>query len=65
MVPTDVMDTVQAGEEVVKEIEGACGVIRIIKSPHPASESDEDIHALVARVLLMKLKRLASSDPIA
>jgi hypothetical protein len=45
----------------ITEIEGKYGTIKVFKSQREVSKTDEDIHSLIARVLLMKQKRLANN----
>ncbi|MEX2461089.1 MAG: hypothetical protein WD469_07270 [Paenibacillaceae bacterium] len=45
--------------ELITEIQGKHGIIRILKQNRDMTEVDEDIHALIARILLKKEKRLA------
>lgn len=44
--------------EKISEIEGKYGTITIAKSSRPIKETDSDIHALIANVLLKREKRL-------
>ncbi|MEN2465649.1 hypothetical protein [Ornithinibacillus sp. JPR2-1] len=48
--------------EVIKEIEGKFGGIRVMKFPQENVEGDADINSLIARILLMKQKRLATGN---
>ncbi|MBS3678949.1 hypothetical protein KGF86_01855 [Ornithinibacillus massiliensis] len=45
----------------IKEIEGKCGTITVMKPSREVKETDEDIHSLIAKVLLMKQKRLQAT----
>ncbi|WP_155814978.1 hypothetical protein [Bacillus coahuilensis] len=47
--------------ELIKEIEGKCGTIAVMKPSRPIKKTDADLHTLIARVLLMKEKRLAEA----
>ncbi|MGM0975825.1 MAG: hypothetical protein ACQEW2_23185 [Bacillota bacterium] len=48
--------------EILKQIKGICGTITILKPSREIKETDEDIHSLIAKVLLMKEKRLATGE---
>ncbi|MHA6252768.1 hypothetical protein [Oceanobacillus sp. CAU 1775] len=50
----------QQPEEIIK-LEGKCGVITVLKHSHQNQHIDEDIHTLIARILLMKEKRLKAT----
>ncbi|EKU42672.1 hypothetical protein C518_2400 [Lysinibacillus fusiformis ZB2] len=47
--------------EKISEIEGKYGTITIAKSSRPIKETDSDIHALIANVLLKREKRLKAT----
>ncbi|KUP08432.1 hypothetical protein Q75_02920 [Bacillus coahuilensis p1.1.43] len=47
--------------EELKHIEGKCGTITILKPSREVAATDEDIHSLLARILLKKQKRLAEA----
>ncbi|GLB58690.1 hypothetical protein [Cytobacillus sp. NCCP-133] len=49
-------------EQPVKQIEGKFGAINILVPDREVSATDEDIHSLIARILLMKQKRLATRE---
>lgn len=55
------METVTQPSQQIKEIEGKYGAIKVFQSQREVSKTDEDIHSLIARVLLMKQKRLANN----
>ncbi|AIF45633.1 hypothetical protein [Virgibacillus sp. SK37] len=52
-------DSEQAKE--IRQIEGKCGIITVFKPSRQIAETDEDIHSLIARVLLIKQKRLQAA----
>ncbi|MDN4094332.1 hypothetical protein QYF48_16105 [Brevibacillus agri] len=64
MIPDPVEDEISKSEEqeVHKEINGQFGTIRILKPHRQVTEADEDIHTLIARILLKKQERLASGE---
>lgn len=51
----------KAAVEQISEIEGKYGTITIAKSSRPIKETDSDIHALIANVLLKREKRLKAT----
>lgn len=50
--------TESSESELVTEIEGKFGTIRVLKNTTENVTKKEDIHGLLARILLMKKKRL-------
>jgi hypothetical protein len=48
--------------DIVHEIKGKYGVIRILKPERQINQADEDIYTLIARILIKKEKRLTSED---
>lgn len=49
-------------EETIKQLTGKHGTINVILPNREIKETDEDINSLLARVLLMREKRLASEE---
>jgi hypothetical protein len=49
-------------QEVIHIIQGKHGQINILKPTRTVTQSDEDIHTLIARILLKKEKRLALGE---
>jgi hypothetical protein len=49
-------------EQPVKQIEGKFGAINILVSDRKVSATNEDIHSLIARILLKKQKRLTTRE---
>lgn len=47
--------------ELIKQIEGKCGTITVMNPSRPIKKTDADLHTLIARVLLMKEKRIAEA----
>ncbi|MFC5735886.1 hypothetical protein [Cytobacillus gottheilii] len=54
--------TITQQVEEIKTLEGSHGTIKIFKQSREVKETDQDIHSLIAKVLLMKQKRLASGE---
>jgi hypothetical protein len=49
-------------QQVLHTIQGEHGQINILKPQREVTKSDEDIHTLIARILLKKEKRLALGE---
>lgn len=49
-------------EQQVKQIEGKFGEIKILKPTRKILATDEDIHSLIARILLKRQKRITSGE---
>lgn len=47
-------------QTLLSEIQGKYGNIKVMQSQRQITEADEEIHTLIARILLKKEKRLAS-----
>lgn len=58
----DKLESLQTEQQQVKQIEGKFGEIKILKPTRDILVTDEDIHTLLARILLKRQKRITSGE---